>query len=640
MAMETMETLPRTEGLRRVEMKEPDDVSAMLRLKALGWGARRIAAELGCSRTTVRRWLREGGWRPAVSPARATLARRPGGLARRALPPSRGQCRRGAPGARGREGRGGQPAHGGAGGGAVAPGAAGRGAGDDPVRDGAGRAAADRLRAAPRGDRRGCRRRCSSSSPPWVTRGASMSARSPASARSTGSRGWRARSRLSEACPRRSSWTTPAPWCCTTTRPRAEVVLNPKLHAFARHWGFRVRACAPYRARTKGKDERGCGLREAQRGGGAELRELRGPGGAPCPVGRARVADVRVHGTTGEAPMARFVRDEAAALRPLPDRGPFLAARELSRRVGADCAVEVDTNAYSVPWRLIGERVHVLVTAKTVAIVHAGVEVARHPPHRRPARAASPSARHFAGVAGAEGAAVRRITVEASTAPVAVPRPAAAAGRVRGPWSGEAGDGDARPRPPGPNADAPEADGRCATSSTASLDEAARGGAEHARDAGVPVREGDRPQGPAPHRDELRPGQVPVRPHAGRLRLRRPALARQKGRSETSPRGRFIANGDALLLLGPPGVGKTHFGGGAGGARQSWRATRCSSPAPWRSWPTSPRRRPRAGSRSASPTSPSRSCSSSTSSATCRSIPTRLTCSSSSSRGATSAGPC
>ena len=29
------------------------------------------------------------------------------------------------------------------------------------------------------------------------------------------------------------------------------------------------------------------------------------------------VADVRIHGTTGEAPMERFARDEAAALRPL-----------------------------------------------------------------------------------------------------------------------------------------------------------------------------------------------------------------------------------------------------------------------------------------------------------------------------------
>ena len=34
-----------------------------------------------------------------------------------------------------------------------------------------------------------------------------------------------------------------------------------RLHAFARHWSFRPQACAPYRARTKGKskDERGVG---------------------------------------------------------------------------------------------------------------------------------------------------------------------------------------------------------------------------------------------------------------------------------------------------------------------------------------------------------------------------------------------
>jgi hypothetical protein len=40
----SIETLPQTEGLRSDEMKEPDGVLAMLRLKALGWGARRIAA--------------------------------------------------------------------------------------------------------------------------------------------------------------------------------------------------------------------------------------------------------------------------------------------------------------------------------------------------------------------------------------------------------------------------------------------------------------------------------------------------------------------------------------------------------------------------------------------------------------------
>jgi transposase len=42
-------------------------------------------------------------------------------------------------------------------------------------------------------------------------------------------------------------------------RTTREVEFNARLHAFAKHWRFRPRACAPYRARTKGKDERGVG---------------------------------------------------------------------------------------------------------------------------------------------------------------------------------------------------------------------------------------------------------------------------------------------------------------------------------------------------------------------------------------------
>src|SRR3954447_19984110 len=47
-----------------------DEVAAMLRLRALGWGTRRIAAELGCDRETVRRYLAAGGWAPYRAPAR------------------------------------------------------------------------------------------------------------------------------------------------------------------------------------------------------------------------------------------------------------------------------------------------------------------------------------------------------------------------------------------------------------------------------------------------------------------------------------------------------------------------------------------------------------------------------------------
>jgi transposase len=63
-------------------------------------------------------------------------------------------------------------------------------------------------------------------------------------------------------------------------RATREVIFNQRLHAFARYWGFRPHACAPYRARTKGKDERGR-LREAQRNRWACVRQLGGIGGSP-----------------------------------------------------------------------------------------------------------------------------------------------------------------------------------------------------------------------------------------------------------------------------------------------------------------------------------------------------------------------
>jgi hypothetical protein len=72
---------------------------------------------------------------------------------------------------------------------------------------------------------------------------------------------------------------------------------------------------------------------------------------------------VRIHGTTGEAPIARFARDEAHRLKPLGRRPSFGSLR-------VDCAVEIDTNSYSVPWRPIGERVAVTVAAGEVRIRH------------------------------------------------------------------------------------------------------------------------------------------------------------------------------------------------------------------------------------------------------------------------------
>ena len=45
-------------------MLAPQEVQKMLALKALGWGSKSISRELGCSRNTVRQYLRQGSWRP------------------------------------------------------------------------------------------------------------------------------------------------------------------------------------------------------------------------------------------------------------------------------------------------------------------------------------------------------------------------------------------------------------------------------------------------------------------------------------------------------------------------------------------------------------------------------------------------
>jgi transposase len=61
------------EVLRGQVMKTPDDVAAMLRLKSLGWGAKRIAREFGCSHHTVKGYVAAGGIKPFKSPRRPKL---------------------------------------------------------------------------------------------------------------------------------------------------------------------------------------------------------------------------------------------------------------------------------------------------------------------------------------------------------------------------------------------------------------------------------------------------------------------------------------------------------------------------------------------------------------------------------------
>lgn len=50
--------------------KTPDDVAEMMRLRACGWGVKRIAQQLGCSHQTVKDYVAAGGVKPFKSPER------------------------------------------------------------------------------------------------------------------------------------------------------------------------------------------------------------------------------------------------------------------------------------------------------------------------------------------------------------------------------------------------------------------------------------------------------------------------------------------------------------------------------------------------------------------------------------------
>jgi len=79
----------------------------------------------------------------------------------------------------------------------------------------------------------------------------------------------------------------------------------------------------------------------------------------------------------GAAPAAVFAAVEAPALRPLP-AAEFVLATWSTGKVGPDIHVKVGPVLYSVPWRLIGQRVHARSTATMVQIVHDGKVVATH----------------------------------------------------------------------------------------------------------------------------------------------------------------------------------------------------------------------------------------------------------------------
>jgi transposase len=171
--------------------------------------------------------------------------------------------------------------------------------------------------------------------------------------------------------------------------------VHPAFEAFCKDWGVAVRACRPYRARTKGKTERGVGYAKSNALAGRMFETWTALDGHL--EHWMSMADERIHGTTHEPPRLRFERDEAGALSALPARPLPVRQRRETRVVATDCFVNVDTVRYSVPHRLVRRPVQVLVGDDEVVVFDGNQVVARH------ARCAEPHSRvvdpaHFEGL--------------------------------------------------------------------------------------------------------------------------------------------------------------------------------------------------------------------------------------------------
>ena len=88
-------------------------------------------------------------------------------------------------------------------------------------------------------------------------------------------------------------------------REGGRLVENAEFLRFAAHWGFRVRACRPYRAKTKGKVERPI---RYVRGSFVYARDFISDEdlNTQAELWLSNVANVRTHRSTRERPIERF----------------------------------------------------------------------------------------------------------------------------------------------------------------------------------------------------------------------------------------------------------------------------------------------------------------------------------------------
>jgi transposase len=156
--------------------------------------------------------------------------------------------------------------------------------------------------------------------------------------------------------------------------------LNPKIEAFARHYGTVFLPTKPVMPRHKGKVERGVDYAQENALRGRTFTSL-GEQNAFLRHWEATVADTRIHGTTRRQVQQHFLQAERAALLPLPAER-FANYREAQRKVHRDGHVEVERAYYSAPPEYLGRIVWARWDSRVVRLFNQRQElIATHVKH-------------------------------------------------------------------------------------------------------------------------------------------------------------------------------------------------------------------------------------------------------------------
>ena len=157
--------------------------------------------------------------------------------------------------------------------------------------------------------------------------------------------------------------------------PGTEPIYNAQFLDFARHYGFRIKACGPGHPQSKGIVESAVAYVKKSFLAGREITRFDELNPA-VKLWLEGIANVREHGETKTRPVDRLAEERAQLIALHPQ--PYAAVRTCTVRASRRCRVTIDTNRYSVPPRHAGALLTAQLSSDLVRLYADTTLVAEH----------------------------------------------------------------------------------------------------------------------------------------------------------------------------------------------------------------------------------------------------------------------